>query len=244
MLSQEQKEQCLKILDELISHPISTVFLEPVDPVLDEVPDYFNIISQPSDLSTVRERLLGDKYATLQEFKHDVNLIWDNAVTYNGRSSLPAYIADQLSKIFSRRFSILEDPQIEQWINDYLKARSIICKLFHTAPKGLAPFHIGLDLVSPENEMPAISTRISNEDLQFFQQNADVFKNQQNYSKLVQILTENEPSVDTSDPNFTLNLANVSARTLRLIRTLISNAIEAKAKNGTKVEDEEEEQKD
>ena len=52
--------KCLEILDELLNHPISRVFSEPVDPVADEAPDYFDIIKTPMDFSTVRKNWMKD----------------------------------------------------------------------------------------------------------------------------------------------------------------------------------------
>ena len=224
MIGEEQKNQCLKILDELVSHPISTVFQEPVDPVLDEVPDYLDVIQHPSDLSTVRNRLLRNKYATLADFKREVNLIWENAATYNGKNSLPWYIADHLSKIFSRRFALLEEPPVEQWVNEYLKARSVMCKLFHNAPKGLATYQIPADPVLQEEQRVPTVHEVSEDDLKFFQDNAEMFKDQAVFDKLVQILKANEPEMNVGDKeSFKIDLSKLAVRTINLMKDLIMN---------------------
>ena len=169
-ITSEQKEKCLKIIDNILERPISLVFQDPVDPILDEVPDYFDIISRPSDLSTVRQRLVDNKYESMQDFKDDVNLIWENAITYNGRPSLPAYIADELSKYFNKQIAALEDPQVEQWINDFLKTRSILWKLFQNAPKGLSSFTFKPERAIVPDDPSPVHTRISDEDKQFFEE--------------------------------------------------------------------------
>jgi hypothetical protein len=103
-------------------------FHESVDPIADEIPDYLDIIQHPSDLSTVRTKLLNNRYRSLQEFKRDMNLIWENAVQSSGHQSLPAFIADRLSKIFQKWVTDLEEISTDQWINNFLKARSALCK--------------------------------------------------------------------------------------------------------------------
>ena len=217
----EYKAQCLKIIDELFSHPISEVFQEPVDPIADEVPDYLDIIQHPSDLSTVRNKLLSDQYQTLQDFKHDVNLIWDNAVAYNGRPSLPAFIADELSKIFRRRFSVLEEPSSDQWINDYLKARSILCKLFRNAPKGLSSLGYAQDQVSAGTRDPAKRYKVADEDYELFQSVSEYFKDPTLQTRLLQIVSENEPGIDVSGNTFSLDLTLLSPRTMKLLKSWI-----------------------
>lgn len=235
MINSELKAKCLKILDELISHPISSVFQEPVDPKLDEVPDYFDIIKEPSDLSTVRERLLSNKYANLQEFKREVNLIWENAVAYNGKSSYPAYIADQLSKIFAKQISLLEDQNYEHWINEFLKTRSILFKLFHNPPKSIESTTASKSKSS--SLMNNSSFQFSNSffvevpidfdekslqrDIQFLNENKEKFENPRIYSKLVHILSENEPPIEISDSDQKLNLSTATIKTMKRLKNLI-----------------------
>lgn len=56
-------------------------FTKPVD--LEEVPDYAEVIKKPMDLSTVLTKIDLHQYATVKEFLHDVDLIWQNALEYN-----------------------------------------------------------------------------------------------------------------------------------------------------------------
>lgn len=65
----------------------SWVFREPVDPVLLQIPTYFDIIKHPRDLHTIRNWLNGDKYETVEAFEADIQLMVDNAITFNGLQS-------------------------------------------------------------------------------------------------------------------------------------------------------------
>jgi hypothetical protein len=224
----EYKDKCMKILDELFSHPIAEVFKDPVDPIRDEVPDYLDVIQTPSDLTSVRNRLRNDRYRSLQDFKRDVNLIWENAVQYNGRSSLPAFIADELSRIFHRRFSALEEPSTDQWINEYLKARSIICKLFRNAPKGLSSFGFPKEGVTRDVEAVPKKNRVSDENIELFQSVSALFKDPVMMSKLIKLIQENEPSIDTNAPDFCVDLCQLSPRTLKVLKNWILELKEGK----------------
>lgn len=59
-------------------------FLEAVDPIKFNIPDYFTIITRPMDLGTIRRRLLHNCYAKPQAFVEDMQLIWKNSYRYNG----------------------------------------------------------------------------------------------------------------------------------------------------------------
>lgn len=62
-------------------------FARPVDPVRENVPDYFDIIRTPMDLSTVLARLDEGYYTSLDGVWADCRLIFDNCREYNPETS-------------------------------------------------------------------------------------------------------------------------------------------------------------
>lgn len=62
----------------------ATFFLNPVDPVALKIPTYPDVIKHPMDLGTVEAKLKTDKYASVQAFGDDLQLIVDNAEKFNG----------------------------------------------------------------------------------------------------------------------------------------------------------------
>ena len=74
--------QVLKsVMTDLKKHPASWPFLQPVD--AKEVPDYYDIISNPMDLTTMERKLEQELYGSLVEFAADFKLIVFNCQTYN-----------------------------------------------------------------------------------------------------------------------------------------------------------------
>ena len=59
-------------------------FYEPVDPVKFGIMDYFDIITNPMDLGTVKRKLNYNGYESAQEFVNDMRLVWRNCFRYNG----------------------------------------------------------------------------------------------------------------------------------------------------------------
>ena len=57
------------------------------------VPDYCNVISKPMNLTYVQEKVENRSYSTLQEFFSDIELIVNNALTYNSDMRNPYHIA-------------------------------------------------------------------------------------------------------------------------------------------------------
>jgi hypothetical protein len=62
-------------------------------PELQGIPDYFNVISHPMDLGSVRSRLDSGYYQEWRDFMSDVKLVFSNATTYNSNPDEPVHIA-------------------------------------------------------------------------------------------------------------------------------------------------------
>jgi hypothetical protein len=83
MLDRAHKDWAASILERIMEQDYAWVFSKPVDPVLLEIPDYFNVILHPMDLGTVRRKLEQNGYGSLKAFAEDVRLTFDNAMAYN-----------------------------------------------------------------------------------------------------------------------------------------------------------------
>lgn len=73
---------CRNCIQKLMTNKHCEPFMRPVDPVRDEAPDYFDVIKEPMDLSSVSNKLQSGQYRDRFQFKEDVELIFRNAKTY------------------------------------------------------------------------------------------------------------------------------------------------------------------
>lgn len=79
-------------------YEVSYLFLKPVSKK--EAPDYLDIIRDPMDLSTIREKVRKMEYKSREDFRHDVWQITYNAHIYNdGRNPGIPPLADQLLEL-------------------------------------------------------------------------------------------------------------------------------------------------
>ncbi|KAK4116720.1 histone acetyltransferase GCN5-like protein [Canariomyces notabilis] len=88
--------QLLHLLNDLQNHQSSWPFLVPVNK--DEVLDYYDVIKEPMDLSTMETKLEADQYNTPEEFIRDAKLIFDNCRKYNNENTPYAKSANKLEK--------------------------------------------------------------------------------------------------------------------------------------------------
>jgi len=100
--------EALKIVRSVKTHKSAWPFLGPVDPVGLGIPDYFEVIKEPSDLQTIEDKLLNGSYSTLEDFHYDMELIWNNAVKYNGAAHEVSKLGISLKGVFDKRFSVLK----------------------------------------------------------------------------------------------------------------------------------------
>ncbi|EAY13044.1 Bromodomain containing protein [Trichomonas vaginalis G3] len=219
------RQKCIEIIDNLMKHPIAEIFINPIDPELDNVPNYFEIIKKPMDLSTVKKNLQDGTYTNFNDFKKDVEQIWGNASLFNGRPSLPSMMADELARIFKKLVSPIESLGREEWIAAYSKSQAHLYKLFRAQPKQLEQFNL-----SPDTEMLVPERRLARsflqaEDTKLFQEAFRFIHDPAHLSKLKQIITENEPSVDPTEEELHINLSALTQKTLKLLRAF---AIEMK----------------
>nr|GMD87777.1 transcription factor GTE12-like [Ipomoea batatas] len=102
------KQQCGNILQVLMTHKHGWAFREPVDPDAFNIPDYFVIITKPMDLGTVKSKLEGNMYFSVEEFAADVHLTFANSMRYNPPDNAFHTMAKELDSLFNKRWKLME----------------------------------------------------------------------------------------------------------------------------------------
>ncbi|KAL7890863.1 hypothetical protein AOLI_G00003390 [Acnodon oligacanthus] len=100
-LTEKDYEGLRRILRSLQAHKMAWPFLEPVDP--EDAPDYYGVIKEPMDLSTMEERLLKHYYSKLTDYVADMTRIFDNCRYYNPSDSPFYQCAEVLETFFVQK---------------------------------------------------------------------------------------------------------------------------------------------
>ena len=80
-------------------------FKEPVVPEEDGVPDYFDKVKRPMDLSTIKGKMDRREYADEEEFLTDMRQIFENCFLYWKKDD-PMWLAgEKLQKTFEDKYS-------------------------------------------------------------------------------------------------------------------------------------------
>ncbi|KAK9738583.1 TAZ zinc finger [Popillia japonica] len=106
----ELRQKLMPTLEKLYRQdPESHPFRQPVDPQALGIPDYFDIVRKPMDLSTIKKKLDLGQYSDPWEFD-DVWLMFDNAWLYNRKTSRVYRYCTKLSEVFEQEI----DPVMQQ----------------------------------------------------------------------------------------------------------------------------------
>ncbi|KAF8665397.1 hypothetical protein AX16_000416 [Volvariella volvacea WC 439] len=94
-------------LKKLKGNKHALVFLQPVDPIRDHAPNYFDIIKDPMDLSTMGAKLEEGMYKDRFAFQADFRLMIENAKRYNQHGSYVHNEAITLEVFFEKQWAII-----------------------------------------------------------------------------------------------------------------------------------------
>jgi hypothetical protein len=84
---EEDLNYCRGMISRMLSGPgywtrLVGPFRNPVDPISDNVPNYFDVVKRPMDLRTIKGKMDRGEYTTAAEFEADVRLICQNCYEY------------------------------------------------------------------------------------------------------------------------------------------------------------------
>jgi histone acetyltransferase len=94
-----------RLLSDLQNHSVAWAFLNPVSET--EVPDYYTVIKNPMDFRTMEHKLDNKKYASLNEFVADAQLVFDNCRLYNAEGSVYHKSATKIEKFLKTQLSAI-----------------------------------------------------------------------------------------------------------------------------------------
>ncbi|KAL3806032.1 hypothetical protein ACHAXA_006869 [Cyclostephanos tholiformis] len=118
--------KCLPLVKKLINHEHGWVFKDAVDPVELGIPDYFDIVKHPMDLTLVANKLEDGAYKDMASFELDIKLVFENAILFNGDDSDVGLMAKELLDILAAEINTTKGFKIEK---EPQKRRGIACYL-------------------------------------------------------------------------------------------------------------------
>lgn len=116
-----------QVLDYCYSQKLYTPFYVPVDP--EAVPNYYLIVKNPMDLSTMRDKLNDEDYTCFEQFMDDIQLIVRNANVFNPKRSRTRHIAHAAGTMKDNILSYAHRFRIRQGYDLFAKCRDVTKRL-------------------------------------------------------------------------------------------------------------------
>lgn len=99
--------KCRILLNELIRNKYSIFFMEKVDQK--KYPDYYEIIKEPIDLKTIKDKIKKKIYRNKEQFAYDFRLVFDNCECFNEDDSQIGQAGHKLRAVFETKWLKLFD---------------------------------------------------------------------------------------------------------------------------------------
>ena len=182
----------IDIMDNLMTHPITSYFIDPLEPGDSAIePQYFEIIKNPIDLTTIKDRLVKKQYQNPQNWLSDVDLVWSNAHTYYGPDSHFGIVSDDCRRIFQKECRKLDRFSLGTWCSEVTQIKTKIYELLSAPPQKVKQYTPSSNVSrGSKHNMPLLSER----ELQDFVKASSYFTSEEDNAAIFQIIEENEPS--------------------------------------------------
>ncbi|XP_062961343.1 bromodomain testis-specific protein isoform X3 [Cynocephalus volans] len=120
----EQLRRCSEILKEMLGKKhlsYAWPFYNPVDVKALGIHNYYDIVKNPMDLGTIKEKMDNQDYKDAYEFAADVRLMFMNCYKYNPPDHEVVTMARMLQDVFEMHFAKISDVPVESMPVCYVK---------------------------------------------------------------------------------------------------------------------------
>lgn len=220
-IDQKELKLAIKIMDNLMKHPIAEFFRKSID-IEDD--NYYNIVKNPQNLDGIKERLSKGYYFDITYWYNDMETVWANTENYYGQDSYQASAAREMRKLFEkeREVFIYRSPSI--WAK--------VCQNLHVKLNKYyeyTPYQLRVQL-SPEilSQRPQVyQLDLTPHELESILLAIEMLPNEE-IPCIKNIILENEPSIKGNFENFSTNLPKLSTKTLKTLKKYLKTSLKQK----------------
>lgn len=119
------KKHLEELLVKLMKNNNAFPFNEPVDPIQLGIPDYFEKIKEPMDLSTIKKKLEANEYPDQVSMTNDIELMLRNCYTYNPKDTPVHNMGLELEKSYINLFKLKRKNEPTKKVEKKRKASSM-----------------------------------------------------------------------------------------------------------------------
>jgi hypothetical protein len=202
-MNEAELEICINITSELLNSNLGFFFDQPYSDENSDYEDYIRKVTNPQDLGTILQKLKDKEFKTVNEWKQNVNLVWENNKMFYGDDSLYSDACDHLEKMFKKRLVQFEMRHFNTWVDRMNQLFSKFDDLLGQSPAKLKKTFRNL---KPSED-------VQKADLEIFQQKSKTLKSVNHRMKLLQILSSFGNPIDHFQSKIVVDLDSISNET-------------------------------
>ena len=149
------KSTCSEITRDMMNTPIGALFsIEITDDIL---PGYTDLVSKPMDLRQVLNKIETDRYANISEWYNDMELVFNNAITFYKQDTVYYMMAKTELEIFHKKTKSLSMSK-EEWTAAIQKKMGKLASAVFEAPVSMGYDHVlqyFIRLAGSQSPLPA-----------------------------------------------------------------------------------------
>ena len=185
--------------------------------------NYFEIIKNPIDLGTIKQKVEDKKYSSFKEFFTDVELVWKNAETYNEPGSPISVLASESRRIFlslCRKDNLFT---LSSWCNETYSLKKKLSDVIQSAPNKIKQ-HLNNQLNQKQNKQN--NTLFTENEMVNFIKAYQMLPNEECQRDMIKIINEHQPEIDTGLQTLDVDITNFSLPTMHALRDYMKSTLE------------------
>jgi hypothetical protein len=197
--------------------PCAKVFLHPVDPIRDDVPNYLQVIKHPVDLNLILKRLQNNEYAGISHWDKDMSFIWSNAEKFYQKDSLMAILANQLRRHYDKQYQRVKVLRLAKWSRVVIGFKARLEALFDQIPPVIGALATFSDKTGQTSLKP-----FSEEELNIFIRMSLYLQNPVDAKKMAQIIRHCQPELEFGQGENEIDVNDLAIETLYTLRDFVT----------------------
>ena len=223
-MNDEIKKAAIEVMETLITHPICNDFVEPIKES-DNMPDYFEMIKNPMDLSKIKKRLSENHYKSVQQWLDDVELVWSNSDKYFSQDPTMLNITQECRRLFNKHKRTVGALSMGTWCGEVYRLRSRLYDLMGQPPAKVKQYASSLGAAhTMKQNMPRFTER----EFQNFIAASEMLTGEEDQKEMLKILDEMQPEIDPGSAEIHIDLTKLSLPTLYALRDYMRSTLEKK----------------
>ena len=202
--------KCKNITQEMIESPLTAVFAHAV---IEDLPNYLNVIKKPIDFEKIRENLSNNVYKTVSQWNDDMLLVFTNAMRYHDPEVIWHKIAEYDLSIYRKKVESFISKDSQRYYDKMNKAMRELTKLIQESPipQGTDPLVIDCERRAEHAPMPNGNSQTV---FDLDEKLSKLMQNKKYKEEIFAILKDTNPDLDANSNDIEVDIDSLPSQTI------------------------------